>query len=91
MAKKFENKKGFLIIEMSIKEADSIGFGFEGGACICLGCNNICIQNVYYVAVLNETMCEDCVKDFIENSTRYEEDIPYEERNYKHYSNQLML
>lgn len=91
MAQKLDNEKGFLIIEMTREEADSIGFGLGGGTCICVGCNNLCLPKVFYVAVLNETMCEDCLKNFVENSTRYDEDIPYEKRNYEYYSKQLQL
>lgn len=91
MAKKFENEQGFLVIEMSREEADSIGFGIGGGACICLVCNEFCTPNVYYVAVLNETMCKECLEEFLAANSRYEEDMSYETRNYERYAKQLGL
>lgn len=92
MAKKFENKKGFLIIEMNKDEAKSLGFGlYEDGTCICIGCNDLSRDKIYYVAVLNDTMCEKCVNNFIQNTSRYDEDIPYETRNFERYSKILNI
>lgn len=93
MANKVENEKGFLIIEMTLNEADKIGFGIGSGACICVGCNGLCLPKVYYVAAMNETMCEKCLNEFLtsEDTIRYDEDIPYEERNYNRYMELLNL
>ena len=76
MASIFENDKGFLILKLSIKEVIMIG-GFG----ICDSCNNASMEG-YYVAVLNRWMCPTCFEEWINVATRYNEDIPYEKRNY---------
>ena len=92
MAKKFKNRKGFLIIEMNQDEAKSLGFGMYGdGTCVCSHCNNLSQDKIYYVAVLNDTMCETCVKNFVQTSIRYDEDISYETRKFEMYSKILNL
>lgn len=91
MAKKIKNNKGFYVIEMSVKEAiDICEFG-AFGEIICDECNKLLDKNekVYYVPVLNHAMCEDCFNDWINHATRYEEDTPYEKRNYNYYAGLL--
>lgn len=86
MARRVDNKKGFLVIELSRLEAAVLGFGLnDKGDCICMSCNNIIDEPIYYIAVLNDTMCKDCYNDFIENATYYKEDSKIEKRNYDYY------
>lgn len=89
MAKKYNNDKGFLIIEMSIPEATvNCNFGI-----ICDNCNELLVneESVYYFAALNRLFCKECTDDIIANQERYEEDIPYEIRHYNYYAKKLNL
>ena len=47
--------------------------------------------DIYYVAVLNDTMCRDCYEEWLKDATRYVEDIPIEERNFNYYKEALGL
>lgn len=83
MAKKFENEKGFFIIEMNRIEAKRIGFGYDDeGNCLCSTCNKPIDGAIYYVACLNEVMDKECVEEYIKNNKHYIEDAKYEEMNY---------
>lgn len=89
MAKKYNNDKGFLIIEMSIPEAIvNCNFGM-----VCDNCNELLVdeESVYYFAALNRLFCKECTDDIIANQERYEEDIPYEVRHYNYYAKKLNL
>lgn len=91
MAKKVENDKGFLIIEMDYLEAVKIAlFGFDG-AIICDQCNDIINEECYYIAVLNQALCKKCCDDFISKYKRHDEDIAYEKRHYNFYAEKLEL
>ena len=90
MAKKFENNKGFLIIDMSPEEARSINFGLEEG-CVCMSCNGICKDRVYYIAALNDVMDKKCLDGWLSTATRYEEDMTYETRYFQLYSKLLNI
>lgn len=89
MAKKIKTEKDFLVIKMNMKEAESIGFGLGGGACICMDCNNVCYDDIYYVAVLNDTLCEECYNEYIKEATYYPEDSEIEQKNYDFYISML--
>lgn len=86
MAKKIDNEKGFLVIEVSASECAEV----FGGMGICDSCNSFDLKG-YYIAVLNCWYCQKCYKEWIERAKRYNEDIEIEERNYKYYSNLLGL
>lgn len=88
MARKVENKKGFKVIKLTLADSKAIRFGIPEG-CICMHCNKVESENIYYICVLNDTMCEDCYKDFIETATYYKEDSIIEDRNYNYYKEQL--
>lgn len=86
MAKKVENSKGFLVIEVSgIESIEKIG-----GMAICDSCNSHHSQG-YYIAVLNQWVCPDCYNEWIARAKRYEEDIRIEQRNYDLHSQLLGL
>lgn len=85
MAKKIENEKGFLIIEMTVEEAiNDCMFGCAGEI-ICDGCIK-CINNpediIYYIAVLNMAFCKECLDEFLNRQEHYEEDEDVEKKNY---------
>lgn len=85
MAKKIENKKGFLIIEMTVEEAiNDCMFGCAGEI-ICDGCNKY-INNpedmIYYIAVLNMAFCKECLDEFLNRQEHYKEDEDVEKKNY---------
>ena len=92
MAKKYDNDKFFLVIEMSIREAAftcNFGYIIPNGIPVIIDDNtNEVIQgNVYYVAVLNRVFGKESYEDWYENATRYKEDIPYEEKHFNYYAN----
>ena len=92
MARIVENNKGFKVIALSIREAQAVGFGINGsGACICMSCYNIIKGDIYYIAVLNDTMDEECYDRWYKEAIRYSEDIPMEDRNFHYYKEALGL
>ena len=98
MAKKYNNDKGFLVIEMSYDEATLLcNFGIEVVEdeyfVVCDNCNNKFNEKdkIYYFAALNRAFCKECCDDIITNQERYEEDIPYEVRHYNRCAEQLNL
>lgn len=101
MAKIVNNDKGFKVISLSEEEAVSIGFGIwyrndedtdDLHTCICMNCNKGCLSgDIYYIAVLNDTMCKDCYEKWLKSATRYTEDIPVEDRNFNYYKEALGL
>ena len=94
MAKKYDNNKGFLVIEMSIREA-AFTCNFRGitpnGIPVIIddNTNEVIRGNVYYVAALNRAFGKEGYKDWYKNATRYEEDIPYEEKHFNYYAERL--
>lgn len=93
MAEVINNDKGFKVISLSTKDAASLGFGIDGsGACICMHCNKGCLSgDLYYITVLNDTMCKNCYEKWVRSAKRYAEDIPIENRNFNHYKKLLCL
>lgn len=94
MAKKYDNDKDFLVIEMSIREAAfTCNFGVitSNGIPIIIddNTNEVILGNVYYVAALNLVFSKESYKDWYKNATRYEEDIPYEEKHFNYYAKRL--
>lgn len=94
MAQKYENKKGHLIIKMSVKEAkEKCHFGFAPFI-VCDNCNSELSnhENVYYFASLNQLFCSDCMKIWSRH-VRYTDShsIEYEKYNYNYYANLLGL
>lgn len=93
MAKIVNNDKGFKVISLSTKDATSLGFGlYCSGACVCMHCNKVCVSgDIYYIAVLNDTMCKDCYEEWLKDAKRYSEDIPIEDRNFNYCKETLGL
>lgn len=88
MADYLKTDKGFLVIKMSQEEAEALNFGISEG-CLCMHCNNIIKEPIYYVAVLNDTMCEECYNKWYETATYYPEDSYIENKNFNYYRNAL--
>ena len=71
-----------------IKEGSLEGFShieIEGGEfLVCDFCNEQLLQEsvCYYIAVLNQIMCKQCFERHVANAKYYQEDKPYETRNY---------
>lgn len=91
MATVVKNDKGFKVINLSKEEASSLGFGLSSGACVCMHCNKYCIKDIYYIAVLNDTMCKSCYEHWLKGATRYSDDIPIEDKNFNYYKEALGL
>lgn len=93
MAKIVKNDKGFKVISLSTEDAASIGFGLYGsGACVCMHCNKGRLSgDIYYIAVLNDTMCKDCYEEWLKDAVKYADDAPYEEQNFNRYKEALGL
>ena len=76
MAKVYTNDKNFLVIEMNGAEASELGFGMEVTGClnsiVCGTCNaSIEHKDIFYVAGINEVLCEDCIEDYTKNMSHY--------------------
>ena len=57
-----------------------------------MDCNKECPnKDIYYIAVLNDTMCKECYKKWVKSAKRYAEDIPIENKNFNYYKNLLRL
>lgn len=88
MAKVFENKKGFLVMEVERNGLmDALkAYGYAGVCDMCLGKP----EKGYYIAVLNMWVCEKCFKEWYLRAKRYEEDEAVERKNFEFYKNLLM-
>lgn len=71
MAKKYENEKNFLIFEITPEEAKSILYVSAkpivdvSGECICVCCNNIIKDKIYYNAALDNIMDINCLNKWL--------------------------
>lgn len=89
-----QNKKNFRVIKINKDEAVKLGFGIIEDSehlCICMGCNEDCGDEIYYVPVLNDTFCKECYEMWLNNpgTIKYPEDSPFEESNYEYIINEL--
>lgn len=96
MAKVIKNDKNFLIIKINEEEANKLNFGIfketNYSICVCGSCNIICdYDNIYYIAAINEILCEDCMNDFVKNMSHYtdENSLKYEVKHFNHCANLL--
>jgi len=71
---------------------DLVDFG-SGGYLICDSCDKDIFPNdtCYYVAVLNEVLCEECFKKWIKRAQYCESDSGVEERNFGYYSTKFKV
>ena len=93
MARRIENSKEFLIIEMTPEEATNICKFGAYGELICDDCNTFLNDNkyVYYISVLNSIFCKECYEDWLNSATRYDEDIDYENEKFDYYAKLLNI
>lgn len=91
MAKIVDNNKGFKVICMNNNEAVNLGFGIFPGSCICMRCNSLVFDEIYYIAVLNDVMCKSCYEKWYESAIRYNDDAECENRYFNYYSELLGL
>lgn len=96
MAKVYKNDKNFLIIQMTGAEASNLGFGMEVTGClnsiVCGTCNSsIEHRDIYYLAGINEVLCEDCLTDYLKNMSHYTDDdsLRYEINHFNVVANKL--
>lgn len=89
MAKVYKNDKNFLVIQMNGEEASGIDFGYhipgQLNEILCASCNKeIQQEEIFYVACINDVMCQDCVEDAVKNMTHYTDapDLQYEIRHF---------
>ena len=89
MAEVIKNRQGFKILKLDRDETRALNWGLRGG-CVCSHCNCMIPKDeVYYIAVLNDTLRIKCYSEFIAEATSYNEDVPYEENLYKSIVQQL--
>lgn len=93
MAKIVNNDKGFKVISLSTEDAASLSFGVNGsGDCVCMRCSKYCLSgDIYYIAVLNDTMCKDCYEKWLRGAKGCSGVIPIEDRNFNYYKEILGL
>ena len=99
MAEIVKNDKNFLIIKLSNKEANKLNFGIfktndDDNIFLCGSCNVICNDdNIYYIAAINEILCEACMTDFVKNMNHYTDSnsLKYEIKHFNHYANILNI
>lgn len=84
MAIQIKNKKGFKVIQLSFDELLKLGWGN-----LCMYCNNEITNEIYYIAVLNDLMCKTCYEKWINQATRYYEDLEIEKSNFNKIWNML--
>lgn len=85
MAKIYNNDKGHLVIKLTNKDVNTLGFGIAimaiNNLVICDTCNNeVNSDEIYYVCAINRILCKDCLDDYLDNMKHYEDDdsINYE-------------
>ena len=98
MAEIVKNDKNFLIIKINDEEANKLNFGIfqkdNDNLFLCDSCNVICNgSDMYYIAAINDILCEDCMDDFVKNMNHYTDynSLRYEIKHFNHYSNILNI
>lgn len=97
MAEVIKNDKNFLIIKINEEEGNNLRFGMfpdnDYNIFVCGSCNVICDDNMYYIAAINEILCEDCMNDFVKNMSHYtdENSLKYEVKHFNHCANHLNI
>ena len=98
MANKYKNSKGFLIIKMSLLEAQNdCEFGIRQtrfrNIIFCDNCTNKLDNTdyIYYIAALNSAVCKECCDDIINNINHNPEDYDYEIRHFNFYAKKVNI
>ena len=76
-----KTSEGFLVLKVSNQ---GLAKATDQEYCVCDQCL-ASPKEGYYVAVLNSWLCPLCYAKWKKRATRYSEDIPIEERNYRRY------
>lgn len=85
--KEVENSKGFKVLKVSRQRM--LEKLWEHG---CVGICDFCAESPeygYYVAVLNQWICQECYDDLMRTAINYPEDRSVEARNYEIYKSIL--
>ncbi len=82
MASLVSNEKGFKVVKLSQEEAQNLGWGSDEGM-ICMACNGIIKEELYFVVVLNDVMSKSCYERWYKEAKYYPEDKSYEDRALK--------
>lgn len=93
MARIVDNDDGYKTIAVTFEEAQKLGLGYVDG-CVCIQCNKVMdeYEETYYICMLNNTMCKECAEKYLEQERKlYLEDVPGEDRIFKHYCKLLNL
>ena len=72
MAKIIENRQKHLVIQISKKEAVGLGYetvAIDKGYLICAVCGQVIdLDDIYYVASINDILCKECLEEFLEKA-----------------------
>lgn len=81
MAKVYENKKGFKVIQATRGEM-ICALSEYGCVGICDSCGSSNCQDGFYIAVFNRWYCSDCFHKWYARAKRYASDEYVENKNY---------
>lgn len=84
MATIISNDKNFKIIKLSFNDRIELGWGD-----ICMHCNEVFTNNMYYVAVLNDIMCKKCYEEWYKTAINYPEDRNIEDNLFRNVLDRL--
>jgi len=87
MANLWKNEKQFKIIEMTWKEYVAVTDTW--GLCDICG-NNSAEENVYFIALLNQTYCKNCLEAYLKDAKRTKSDFQKEQLNFITIRNKLI-
>ena len=79
MATRYQNDKGFLIIELPWKECVAITDSW--GLADCCG-QNTSEETLYYIALLDQFYCGICFNAWYSTAVRYKSDLEKEQINF---------
>ena len=87
MANLWKNDKQLKIIEMSWKECVAITDSWS----LCYVCGqNSSEEPIYYIALLNEFYCKNCLTAYLKEAKRYKSDFQKEQLNFINIRNKLI-
>ena len=75
--KLYYTDKGYSYIKCNVSDC------FRWGGCgICDSCGHYMQDDVYLIYILGQAFCPECFKEWLENSTKYEEDLDLQKKNH---------
>lgn len=75
------------VFVLNKQEAFKAGYGFadyntKTSECVCMSCNEDCGDNIHYVPVLNDTLCQSCyINSYRRSLKKYASDLEFQDRN----------